>query len=375
MSLGAVILDTALASTSSGDSGASKVGAPAVGDIEAQPLDTFLNALKTQVDAKLTAIPDLYGTAPGSFDVASLTIDKQGRVSAISSAPDATNTTRGLTTLSQPGTHVALAQNDPVTTNARTPTAHKTTHTTGGSDALTPTDIGALPATDPSVTNARTPTAHKTTHATGNSDALAPSDIGAPPASRSISTTSPLAGGGDLSVSRTLSIPAATSTVNGYMSSTDKGKLDGIEAGARDNTVLVTSFITPTTSDLSASGGTSIAANTWITLPSISVSFSVSSTTSLIWIEVTGGISAGSTTGLGLAAVVDGVTGSRTKISGGVSTLFLKGTAKGRLTGLTAASHTLTLQIYSLAANTWFLRTQSGADYEFVRIEIYEMKQ
>lgn len=41
------------------------------------------------------------------------------------------------------------------------------------------------------------------------------------PTTRSISTTSPLTGGGDLSADRTISIPAATSLVNGYLSSTD----------------------------------------------------------------------------------------------------------------------------------------------------------
>ena len=38
---------------------------------------------------------------------------------------------------------------------------------------------------------------------------------------RLINTTSPLVGGGDLSADRTLSIPAATSSVNGYLTSTD----------------------------------------------------------------------------------------------------------------------------------------------------------
>lgn len=38
---------------------------------------------------------------------------------------------------------------------------------------------------------------------------------------RTIATTSPLTGGGDLSADRTLSIPAATSSVNGYLSAGD----------------------------------------------------------------------------------------------------------------------------------------------------------
>ncbi len=41
------------------------------------------------------------------------------------------------------------------------------------------------------------------------------------PTTRTISTTAPLTGGGDLSVDRTIAIPAATGSVNGYLTSTD----------------------------------------------------------------------------------------------------------------------------------------------------------
>lgn len=44
------------------------------------------------------------------------------------------------------GSTIALRSDDPSTSNARTPTPHKASHATGGSDALTATDIGGFPA-------------------------------------------------------------------------------------------------------------------------------------------------------------------------------------------------------------------------------------
>ena len=140
----------------------------------------------------------------------------------------------------------ACQGNDVRLADARTPKPHKATHQTGGSDAITPADIGAAAKTiqikpgtgltgggtleadrtltvsygtaagtacqgnDARLSNARTPTAHKTTHATGGTDALTPADIGAVPTTVQVIAGTGLSGGGSLTANRTLTVKYGT---------------------------------------------------------------------------------------------------------------------------------------------------------------------
>ena len=140
----------------------------------------------------------------------------------------------------------ACQGNDVRLADARTPKPHKATHQTGGSDAITPADIGAAAKTiqikpgtgltgggtleadrtltvsygtaagtacqgnDARLSNARTPTAHKATHKTGGTDALTPADIGAVPTTVQVIAGTGLSGGGSLAANRTLAVKYGT---------------------------------------------------------------------------------------------------------------------------------------------------------------------
>ena len=140
----------------------------------------------------------------------------------------------------------ACQGNDVRLADARTPKPHKATHQTGGSDAITPADIGAADKTiqikpgtgltgggtleadrtltvsygtaagtacqgnDARLSNARTPTAHKATHKTGGTDALTPADIGAVPTTVQVIARTGLSGGGSLTANRTLTVKYGT---------------------------------------------------------------------------------------------------------------------------------------------------------------------
>jgi hypothetical protein len=159
----------------------------------------------------------------------------------------------------------AAQGNDARLSDARTPTAHASTHFTGGSDPLTATNIGAAQATtqiiagtgltgggtleadrtltvlygttsgtaaqgnDARLSDARTPTAHASTHFTGGSDALTATNIGAVPSGRQVIAGTGLTGGGDLSADRTLTV--LYGTTSGTAASGDRGLPTGGTTG------------------------------------------------------------------------------------------------------------------------------------------------
>lgn len=82
-----------------------------------------------------------------------------------------------------------------------------------------------------------------------------------PTTARTISTTAPLAGGGDLSADRTLSIPAATTSADGYLTSTDWNTFNSKVATGR--TISTTAPLT---------GGGDLSANRTLSIPAADTS-------------------------------------------------------------------------------------------------------
>jgi hypothetical protein len=98
------------------------------------------------------------------------------------------------------GSSEAVAGNDARLTDARTPTAHASTHVAAGSDPLT---LGATQITgtavvtaDSRLSDARTPTAHATSHNAGGSDVLAIDAAAATGSLRTLGTGSAQAAAG-----------------------------------------------------------------------------------------------------------------------------------------------------------------------------------
>ena len=135
----------------------------AASDVGAQPSDSDLTAI-----AGLTSAADKGIQFTGSGTAGTYDLTTAGKALLDDADAAAQRTTLGLGTAATKDSGAAgaagkvLNADDASTANARTPTAHKSSHATGGSDALAPSDIGAAPLDSPTFTGnpqAPTPTA------------------------------------------------------------------------------------------------------------------------------------------------------------------------------------------------------------------------
>lgn len=141
-----------------------------------------------------------------------------------------------------------------------------TLNVTYGSSAGT-----ACEGNDSRLSNARTPTAHASSHATGQADAIAPGDIGAVPTSREVGTGTGLTGGGTLADDVELAVDFGTMagtvcagndarlsddrTASGLRSTTTVVSVSGATAPTNGQVLTATSGTTATWQTPSTDGG------------------------------------------------------------------------------------------------------------------------
>ena len=147
-------------------------------------LQSAIDAINVVIDSQFyTSLPAALGSpSAGSVDLSSRSdhVHLMPSYTDVGAAPST-----GISPSAVSGT--AVITTDSRLSDARTPVAHKTSHSTGGSDALVASDIGAAPSTgiapsaitgtavvtaDSRLSDARTPTTHAASHQSGGSDEL-----------------------------------------------------------------------------------------------------------------------------------------------------------------------------------------------------------
>jgi hypothetical protein len=203
---------------------------------------------------------------------------------------------------------------------------------------------------------------------TNADDALEHLDSSKVPTTRTISTTAPLSGGGDLSANRTLSIPQATTSVDGYLSATDWTTFNNKQVA------ITGAATTITTADLTASrvlvsdGSGKVAANavTTTTLGFLDATSSIQTQLNAKGYAMAGNLNGGTifitTTyiGIGINTTNTSEIARRTSVvAGTVSRLFL------RTSGVMTGSMAITLMKNGVATAMTFTiaATSAGALY------------
>jgi len=137
---------------------------------------------------------------------------------------------------------------------------------------------------DSRLSDSRTPTAHKTSHATGGTDALAASDIGAVATSRQVIAGTGLTGGGDLSADRTLTVAYGTSSTTACVgndsrlsdSRTPTTHASSHASGGSDPVANVIARTTGASTGQAASNSTTYADVVSLTTPALTGTYKVS---------------------------------------------------------------------------------------------------
>lgn len=135
----------------------------------------------------------------------------------------------------------------------------------------------------------------------------------------------------------------------------------------------------PTGADLM--NATAIVANTWTDLATVTGGFTPANANSAIWVSVRGAghITAAAGSGVGGRLLLDGATAFQLPSAPGItgpatSYCNVLGGAMVPLGSLSAAAHTLKVQVWCNAAATGYCRVNTQPNIEFLNVDIWEVR-